>query len=289
MSQIMKSLSFPALDADTLPVTRDALHAYARILGGWTSTCRARRKHWWHSSLRPSLNGLTTGVIFVEKTRFEIELSLRESLLIVRTGDGESLSIELRGQAANEPSDQVGRFLQSAGVSKETALAVSDRHSDSITAKFRGYSPATASTMAGALSSVTSVLDSFRAGIREETSPIQLWPHHFDLSMIWLPGDKIAGEDPDDEENADKQMGFGFVFGDGGIPEPYFYITAYPTHDAFGSLELPEGAVWKSDGFTGAVVTYRTLLDQSDPGAYLMKLCEQLLAAGKLHLINNTK
>ena len=43
---------------------------------------------------------------------------------------------------------------------------------------------------------------------------------------------KIPGQDPADEESSDKQMNFGFTFGDEGIPEPYFYITAYPLPDA---------------------------------------------------------
>ena len=71
-----------------------------------------------------------------------------------------------------------------------------------------------------ALGAIAASLATFRAGIREETSPIQVWPHHFDLSMIWLPGDKVPGEDPDDEESADRQMNFGFTYGDDAVPEP---------------------------------------------------------------------
>ena len=44
--------------------------------------------------------------------------------------------------------------------------------------------------------------------------------HCFDLSMIWLPGETIPGQDPDDEENADKQMNSGFTLSDAGITEP---------------------------------------------------------------------
>ena len=56
--------------------TRDALHAYAGILGDWLKSCRPRRKHWWHASLRPSLAGLSTGVVHAG-TEFELELDLR--------------------------------------------------------------------------------------------------------------------------------------------------------------------------------------------------------------------
>ncbi len=223
--------------------------------------------------------------VFVNSETLDISRSPNKHLAFAG-GPHSCLGLNL---ARMEGRVAIGRFLQSVGVSKETVKLVSDRQSGANTTEYAGYSSATASTMAGALSSVTSVMEAFRAGIREETSPIQLWPHHFDLSMIWLPGDQIAGEDPDDEENADKQMNFGFVFGDEGIPAPYFYITAYPTPTAFSTLELPKGTDWKSNGFTGAVLTYRSLLHQANPAEYLFQLWQQLLAAGNLYMINNIK
>ena len=135
--------------------------------------------------------------------------------------------------------------------------------------------------MGQVLRSVAAEMETFRAGIREETSPIQLWPHHFDLSMIWLPGEKIAGQDPNDEEYSDKQMNFGFAFGDDGIPEPYFYVTAYPTPDAMAAIRLPAGSEWRTDGFNGAVLTYRTLRDTSDASDYLQDFWSRLLTTGQ--------
>ena len=79
-----------------------------------------------------------------------------------------------------------------------------------------------------AFSDVIASMVQFRAGFREESSPIQVWPHHFDLSMLWLPGEKIDGQDPADEEYSDKQMNFGFVLGDDSIPEPYFLRDGVP-------------------------------------------------------------
>ena len=138
--------------------------------------------------------------------------------------------------------------------------------------------------MAYAWSSVTAAMEEFRSGIREETSPIQLWPHHFDLTMTWLPGEKVPGQDPENEEYADKQMGFGFVLGDETVPEPYFYVTAYPLPDAFPTLPLPTGTAWQTIGFNGAVLPYRLLNDSSDPRGYLLDLWRGLLSAGQTHL-----
>ena len=112
-----------------------------------------------------------------------------------------------------------------------------------------------------------------------------VWPGHFDLAMMWLPGEKIPGQDPQDEEYLDKQMNFGFTLGDEGIPEPYFYVTAYPLADAFADLDLPAGATWHTEGFTGAVLRYETLLASQDPRSELVGLWNLLIGAGRDHML----
>jgi hypothetical protein len=275
---------FPALDPDEIIVSRDALHAYARILGDWLKSTRVQRKHWWHASLRPSLNGLTTGVIH-SNIDFEIELSLQASAINVNVSTGERMCEELRGQPAGEVATNIRNFLESAGATAKSQRSAGDGEASASAAD--GYSAETAKTLARALGAVSAALVTFRAGIREESSPIQVWPHHFDLSMIWLPGHKIPDQDPANEEYADKQMNFGFVFGDESIKEPYFYVTAYPLPDAMRQIELPAGSTWKSEGFNGVVLLYKDLIATGDPAAYLQELWTTLLAAGQSQLARN--
>lgn len=267
---------FPSPNFESAVATRDALHAYARILGDWLKSCRLKRKHWWHASLRPSLTGLTTGVVHAE-IDFEIELNLRDSLLSGRTSEGTRFSEDLGGQSASELAEGLRRFLIDNGIDSGRVPAAADRSDDG----FVGYKAEHADGLARVLNAVSGTMAEFRSGIREETSPIQLWPHHFDLSLVWLPGEKIAGQDPENEEYSDKQMNFGFTFGDDGIPEPYFYVTAYPLPDGFPSLRLPAGTEWKTEGFSGAVLPYRSLLESSDPNGYLLDLWTGLLSAGQ--------
>ena len=82
-------------------------------------------------------------------------------------------------------------------------------------------------------------------------------------------------------------MNFGFTLGDAGIPEPYFYITAYPLPEAFPDIALPDGTRWQSEGFSGAVLLYRTLLENADPAAYLVGLWNNLLSAGRQNMLTN--
>ncbi len=279
----MSAERFPRLNPDDIRQTRDALHAYSRILGDWLKSARPPRKHWWHASLRPSLTGLTTGVI-VSNVDFEIEINLRESVLSAQTATGEEMQQTLQGQPAEELASQVQNFLHEAGVlasPPKANAALADA------GEFSAYSAEEANKLARALAAVSGAMSDFRASLRAESSPIQVWPHHFDLSMIWLPGEKIPGQDPAKEEYADKQMNFGFVFGDESFAEPYFYVTAYPLPDAMPQIELPDGTTWKSDGFSGAVLLYRDLVAMQDPAAYLQELWSTLRNAGQKYLASN--
>ncbi len=83
-------------------------------------------------------------------------------------------------------------------------------------------------------------------------------------------------------------MNFGFTLGDAGIPQPYFYVTAYPLPDAFPNLELPAGATWHAKGFNGAVLRYETLLTSHDPQGELVGLWEFLVANGRKHMLERT-
>jgi hypothetical protein len=271
-------MNWPTLQADQLANTRDALHSYAQVLGDWLKATRPRRKHWWHASLRPSLRGLTTGVI-AGPVPFELELNLADSLLEARTDGGASVREPLAGQAPRDLAVTINLFLTDAGLDTRDAPAISS-------AQTFEYAPEQANAMGAAFSAVAAALADFRADIPEETSPIQLWPHHFDLAMLWLPGEKISGQDPADEEYSDKQMNFGFVLGDETIAEPYFYVTAYPTPEGMAEVSLPAGAQWRSEGFTGAVLPYAGLLRHGDPQAELLKLWRTLLDAGRERMLS---
>jgi len=277
----MADEKFPPLDAENIAGTRDAIHAYSKVVGAWCKAYRDKRKHWWHASLRPSLTGLHTGVLY-GRSDFDIELDLARSCLNVRTCSS-MFSEQLHGQSSAAIAGAIRHTLAAADVEEKLSKDDEPANDDG----FPDYSADQALALRGAIGSVASALEDFRAGIREEKSPIQLWPHHFDLSMIWLPGDKIEGKDPDDEEQADKQMNFGFVFGDDTIPEPYFYVTAYPTPDALPNVDLPAGTTWRTDGFNGAVLLYSDLCEMRDRHDYLLNLWNTLLAAARPHMTSS--
>ncbi len=279
----MTKHSFPDLDPEEIVETRDAVHAYAQVIGDWRTSCLAHRKHWWQITVYPSVRGLTTGMIQAG-IDFELELDLKADRLLGHVAGGGTLSEPLGGRSGRELASVVASFLTDQGIDPKLVPEDKKRESHNVTAD--GYSVDTAERLGTALRSINAAMTSFRAPIAEETGPVQIFPHHFDLAMLWLPGEKIPGQDPANEEMSDKQMNFGFGFGDAGIPEPYFYVTAYPLPDALPGLVLPDGTVWQSDGFSGAVLLYLRLLEEADPEEYLVNLWSGLLAAGRQHMLD---
>ena len=100
------------------------------------------------------------------------------------------------------------------------------------------YDTVQASNYATALWWVERQFDAVKSSLTEGvTSPIFLYPHHFDLSLVWFP--------LDDE----KQLAIGFSTGDETITEPYLYFTAYPEPKTFTELKLPTTTHWQQTGF----------------------------------------
>lgn len=273
----MTESRFPTIDPQALTTTRDAIHSYARIIGAWSASARKKRKHWWQASLRPSLRGLTTQVVYGGMD-YVLEIDLRNSRLHVETV-ADHHHIPLTGQSPRELANTLNQTLKNVGV-QQTPPDYSGLSED----KFADYSVTQAVLIHRAFAAVAASMEALRADMREEQSPIQIWPHHFDLSMIWLPGNKIAGQDPANEEYADKQMNFGFVLGDESVAEPYFYVTAYPSPEALAHIPLPNGTTWRTEGFNGAVTLYKDVQTSGDPAGYLDQLWHDLLRAGQEHV-----
>ena len=244
--------------------TRDALASYARIAGKIRQALAPRQKHWWHITLRASATGFTTTPILAGNRTFEIALDFVRHCLIVSRSDGLELAIPFEAQSqaslkatvldlleTNFPGDVVAEKIR--GLDKLNDVTV------------QRYQPDAAARYWAATAQIDAAFNGFRSSLRGETSPVQLFPHHFDLSMLWLSGRLVAGQDPEDEENADEQMGFGFSTGDQGIEEPYLYATAYPQPSDFTLHALPAPAFWNTQGFTGAVLLNEALVDNDQP------------------------
>ncbi len=241
---------FPELHPGWLP-TRDTLQKYSHILGAIRRQLTPAQPHWWHVSLKPIPRGLTTGPIeLADGGRLELIQDLsdhalhvtrdRAELAVLSLGDG--LSSRALGQAVLEACRAAGAELP-------------DDFNPRADADPRSFDPKAAELYLGALLATHSVFESLHDDLEGELGPIQLWPHHFDLSFEWFGDRRIQGE----EGESPSQISFDFSTGDESHPNAYYSVSPWPFEDSFADASLPEGASWYRDRWQGALLPYASV------------------------------
>ena len=205
-----------------------------------------------------------------------IRLDLVNHQTHLTTGQGQTQAIPLEGQAPAEFCQQIKAALVAFGLS----VPFDDSVCRSAAAGVGVYDKTAVASYWQALSQIDLIFKQFRHGFREESSPVQFWPHHFDLALLWFSGRLVADQDPADPEYADEQMNFGFVTGDDSIAEPYFYATTYPAPDAFTDRPLPDDAYWHTAGWIGAILPYAMLTQAGNPNDVLLNFLQTTHQAG---------
>ena len=250
--------TLPALHSQDLGPTRDRLRDAALVLSSLQRAFVPKHPRQWQYGLEVNMRGLGTQL-------FQIAgLDMRATLDIVRHkvrlgGDKWSLKYYDGPQLFSE----VQVWLQSQGV--ETELERPKFSSGS-----GEFSPEEAALYGEALWWLEEQFRELKAGLREGvTSPILLYPHHFDLSLVWFPHDD------------ERQLSLGWSTGDKTIAEPYLYLTVYPEPDSFKRIKLPEGAHWQTEGFSGGVLPYAALTASGSPAKLFQAFAADTFAAAR--------
>lgn len=270
----MTKHSFPSIPLSGWQPTRDTVQTYSQLLGKIRGALSPAQKHWWHISLRATAVGLTTTPIPAGSQTFELALDFTRHQLTLTSSRGETAVIPLTGQSAAAFCTATLSILHDWGIEPDIDQT---KFADETAGT---YEATAVSAYWQALSQIDAILKEFKAGFRGETSPVQLWPHHFDLALVWLSGRLVPGQDPANADYADEQMNFGFSTGDEGVPEPYFYATAYPTPDGFTDAALPKNAYWHTGGWKGAVLPYAALVGTENPHDKLLTFLRTAHEAG---------
>jgi len=270
----MTHLQLPSIRLSDWHKSRDTIHQYAQLLGKIRTALMPPQKHWWHITLHVAATGLTTTPIPVNGKTVELLLDFVNHTLLITTSYGEKAEIPLRVQSIASMYHAVMEVLSTMDIKPEFehSLFVDEApvkyDSEAITRYWRTFAW------------IDGVFKRFKGELREETGPVQVFPHHFDLSMNWFSGRLVPGVDPADEEAADEQMNFGFVSGDDTISDAYFYITAYPLPKGLTDTVLPEGTYWHTEGFTAAIMMYESLQAANDPETMLLTFLRTVQKAG---------
>jgi hypothetical protein len=260
----MTANALPPLPLAAWRPTRDTIHTYARVLGDIRRALAPYQKHSWHSALHVAAVGPTTTPIPAGDFTFEMALDFTEHELVVTASRGGAWRERLAGQSPAAFCDAVLAHLAGRGIHPQI-----DRGPFASTAA-GSYEAAAVERFWQALSQVDAALKQFKGEQRRETGPVVLWPHGFDLAVLWFSGRLIPGQDPQRASRSDEQMNFGFSTGTDDIGDAYFYATAYPAPPGFIGGPLPQGATWHTATWQGALLRYDALAGQADAAARLL-------------------
>jgi hypothetical protein len=260
----MAAEHFPPLPLAGWRPTRDTVHKYARVLGDVRRALAPYQKHSWHSALHAGAAWLTTTPIPAGDFTFEmgLDFTLHEATIV--TSRGGRWREKLSGQSPAAFCRAVLAHLEGLGVRPEIDLSPFADEAPG------AYDPEALGRFWQALTQIDMVLKRFKGEQRGETGPVVLWPHGFDIAVLWFSGRLIPGQDPKRASRSDEQMNFGFSPGTDDIGDAYFYATAYPLPEGFLGAPLPAGAAWHTATWKGALLRYDALEGAEDPAGKLL-------------------
>lgn len=244
--------TIPAID-ETLEGTRSTLHAYARAIAAVPRAHGVEHPHWWHTSLKVRPEGLVTDPVpLPDGGLLGIGMHMRAHIIEVRSSTGERWNLDLRaGMTGAEMGDAIVAVAEGVGLEGGYDR---ERYDD---AAPREYDPEAAERFGSAFTTIAVAFERHRVTLDPRVSPVQVWPHGFDLAFDWFG----TGTADHDGETLPAQLNLGFYPG----AEPYFYSNPWPFDESLTSVALPHGATWNVDGWQGTKLPYDVVRETDDP------------------------
>jgi Family of unknown function (DUF5996) len=282
-------MTLPRLDHWT--ETSFGLHRGVLLLGALQRLTQPPQPAYLELGLQVVANGLAAGRL---PAGGRVVLDFNAGSLVYSPASGAEVSFPLNG------SSQAQIFAGLFGVLSQGELSallpdgasLAERLSAGIASRGERYRPPrpetlwdettikldarSARTYLEALQLVFTAIARFRARLAGMQTPLVVWPEHFDLSTLWFRGAAIDEGQP--------HLNFGFAPFSDGLPDPYLYAYAYPYPQRYDPPPLPAAARWHTQGWTGVVLPYGAIADQSDPAAFVEEAC-QAIYSGLLALL----
>lgn len=258
--------TIPALPDGWEP-TRATLHGYARVLGAVARAHATPHPRWWHSSLEPTVRGLSTHLMALPAGgSFAIELDVHEHVARLETSDGARVDHPLDGGlSATEMGDRLIADLDALGLG---ATYERERFEDDRPGR---YDPSHAAAFHATLTAVNLTFVSYRSELEGELGPIQVWPHGFDIAFEWF-GTKRVGSGA---EESPAQLNLGFY----PAGRPYFYSNPWPFEEHLRDTPLPPPAQWHTDGWKGSILYHDEIAGDPDARARVVEYARSVFAA----------
>ncbi len=163
--------------------------------------------------------------------------------------EGANLVVQRGDAAVTEPLTTLARAAEVAGTVADDAQAESDTVPLGDIDRPLDVRADVGAFLGDWFGFATGVLEELRltgTAPDDDVSRVQIWPGHFD------PAVELGSSD------AGRRASYGASPGDGGSDEPYLYVGPWSDSDR-------SDPYWNAEGFGGASLSYRELLEAGDP------------------------
>ena len=275
-------LDLPPLPLEEWEDTKETLHLFVQIVGKIRMTAHPKLNHWWHVTLYPGVQGLTTGRIPYGAGTFEIAFDFFNHSLTVNASGSNTVRFPIAGLSVADFYAKLMQTLSTLGIAIDIQARPYDHKSTKPFALDHGqnsYDMDAVNRFWRALSSTASVFEEFRGRFVGKSTPVHLFWHSFDLALTRFSGRAApleGGTKADKEAYSHEVISFGFWAGDGNVREAAFYSYAYPEPAGVRDEPLsPSDARWvEKDGSNLAFLSYDALRATADPRVALLSFLQ---------------
>lgn len=271
----MRDNTLPQIDYNNFSKTRDTVQKYAQLISAIKGKLIPHQKNWEEYSLKVYAKGFTSAPIPIETDSgieaLDLNLNLIEHKLKIFYKDNRD-EINLEQVTIADFTNKLLEILKKYGIKV-------DKLDDNFFVEDKLiYDRNEIIKLWNLFRQVYFLFLEFRGTTLFEASNINFWPHHFDLALLLFSGKIIDGQDKTNWDYSREQMNFGLSSGDGGIQQPYFYVTTYPFNKTLMNIKIPEFAEWHTEGWNGLVIRLDKIANQKENISSLLNLFTELLS-----------
>ena len=252
------STLWPPLPLEEWEPTYETVRRWAQVLGKVRTALTPPVNHWWHSSLRVTEWGLSTGPVPHGGRRFSLELSFATHRLVLRTDEGWEGGFDLVPMTVAEFHRRTMEVLAVRNL--DVRINPAPQELGDVTPLDRdtrhvSYDPDATARLLRILRSVDKVFQETAWGFLGKQSPSHFFWGAFDLAVTRFsgrrnpvpPADPVMGE-----AYSHEVISHGFWPGGdwpvgGRVGEAVFYAYAVPSPEGFAGARVePPQASWSA-------------------------------------------
>ncbi len=276
------SIRWPALPYDEWREAASTLHLWLQVVGKIRLEHTPWLNHSWHVTLRTSARGLHTGLMWHERTAFDIELDFIDHRLVIRLDGGRVSALPLRPQSTASFYRTLMSALADMGV-PVSINTVPNELPDPIPFELdevhRSYDPEYIHRYWRVLVQATRVFEQFRARFIGKCSPVHFFWGSAGLAVTRFAG-RAAPPHPGGVPNlpdwvareaySHEVSSAGFWAGGDAYPHAVFYSYAYPEPPGFSDATVSPASAHYDPTLREFVLPYDEVRTAKSPDATLL-------------------